>query len=136
MAHYFAKRLLNYDFWDDLEMWQPIAKYGQAIRSYYETGKTGLFPVDAAALGEMIDKEKARRFAEHFREIEIPELWRQLSVLARVYEDYCREWFLPTALGFSSSYDPKRQNPPRSLEIGAAVPTFPVPEPLGKSNQP
>ncbi len=34
---------------------------------------------------------------------EILELWRRLALLPRNYEDVCREWFLPTPLGFLSS---------------------------------
>lgn len=32
------------------------------------------------------------------------ELWRQLALLPRTYEDVCREWFLPTSLALIASY--------------------------------
>jgi hypothetical protein len=35
---------------------------------------------------------------------EIRSLWIRLDNLGRVYEEICREWFLPTYLGAASSY--------------------------------
>jgi len=37
--------------------------------------------------------------AAHFEKADVFELWRQLSLLPKTYEDVWREWFLPTALG-------------------------------------
>jgi hypothetical protein len=107
MARYFASRIINYDFWDDTEMWFPIAFYAAAIRRFVETGKPGLMKtVGSWLVNKFRDDEKAQnRMLEHTQRQDVLELWRRLSVLPRNYEDVCREWFLPTALGFSASYD-------------------------------
>jgi hypothetical protein len=83
MAHYFAIRITGYDFWDDTEMWKLISHYGEEVRRFVEAGRTDLSKTDPAT---------------------IVELWRCLTVLPRNYEDVCREWFLPTPLGYLSSY--------------------------------
>ena len=35
----------------------------------------------------------------HFEKLDVFELWRQLSLRPKTYQDVWREWFLPTALG-------------------------------------
>lgn len=82
MAHYFAIRIANYDFWEDTEMWALISRHGEEVKRLVETGRTDL------------SKAKPE---------EILELWRRLTILPRNYEDVCREWFLPTPLGYLSS---------------------------------
>jgi len=38
-------------------------------------------------------------FKAHYEKLDVFELWRQLSLLPKTYEDVWREWFLPTSLG-------------------------------------
>ncbi|MBI1406039.1 MAG: DUF4365 domain-containing protein [Caulobacter sp.] len=102
MARYFLRRILPYDFWDDVEMWEPIAWWAKALRTYDADGAITLFkPVDGGAPPERNAEE-----AEYFRKLNILELWRSLSILPKLYEDVCREWFLPTALGEAASAPP------------------------------
>ena len=98
MAHYFARRISKYDFWSDTEMWPILRYYGDAIERFLETGEPGLMKqmVDTGSLEAEVKTS--------LREQEILQLWRGLSVLPRQYEEVCREWFLPTALGLASSY--------------------------------
>jgi hypothetical protein len=107
MARYFAERIAAYDFWDDTEMWQMIPYYGAAVRRFLETGNPGLMKVDEELITREVakgDEKVAQEFIEQLRRREVPELWRLLSALPRNYEDVCREWFLPTALGMAASY--------------------------------
>lgn len=107
MAKYFAERIASYDFWDDTEMWPLIARYGAAVRRFIATGSPGLMKINQELIASEIthgDKQAAQELADHFKHLEVPELWRLLAVLPRNYEDVCREWFLPTGLGFAASY--------------------------------
>jgi len=107
MARYFAERIASYDFWDDTEMWGMIPYYGAAVRRFLETGSPGLMKIDEELITREVakgDKQVAQEFIEQLRRSEVPELWRLLSVLPRNYEDVCREWFLPSALGMATSY--------------------------------
>lgn len=107
MARYFAERIVSYDFWDDTEMWQMIPYYGAAVRRFLETGSPGLMKIDEELITCQVakgDKQSAQELIEQLKRNEVPELWRLLSVLPRNYEDVCREWFLPTALGIAASY--------------------------------
>ena len=99
MARYFASRIVNYDFWDDTEMWPLIGYYGSKVRHFLETGQPGLIESDAPS-----STSSDTNRSEELRLFEILELWRLLAVLPRNYEDVCREWFLPTALGYAVSY--------------------------------
>jgi len=99
MARYFASRIVNYDFWDDTEMWPLISYYGSKVRHFLQTGKPGLMRSDPPSATSF-----DTNLSEELRLFEILELWRILAVLPRNYEDVCREWFLPTALGYAASY--------------------------------
>lgn len=106
MARYFASRIESYDFWNDTEMWGLIEYYGAAVKRFLANGQPELMKIDLAEILRMTkgDKDAACHFEAQLRNQEILELWRLLSVLPRNYEDVCREWFLPTALGYASSY--------------------------------
>jgi hypothetical protein len=77
LARYFASRIANYDFWHDAESILRLAD------------------------GRLDEVQQIR---DQLKLDEVLELWRLLSVLSRNYEDVCREWFLPTALGYAASY--------------------------------
>jgi hypothetical protein len=108
MARYFATRIASYDFWDDTEMWGLIGYYGAALRRFLDTGSAGIMNYDENTILEHVAKgnqDHANEFLAELRANETPELWRLLSVLPRNYEDVCREWFLPTGLGYAASFD-------------------------------
>ncbi|HLA64919.1 MAG TPA: DUF4365 domain-containing protein [Rhodothermales bacterium] len=104
MARYFARRLSQYDFWDDTEMWEIVGYYGSALKRFLETGDPGLMNRIVDSLADIEDEDIRAEIENHHRNYEILELWRGLSILARQYEDVSREWFLPTALGLAASY--------------------------------
>lgn len=100
LAEYFAQRISQYDFWDDVEMCEIIGHYRDGLRRFLDSGQPHLLErsiplVDVKTFeGEMDD---------HQKRMDVLMLWRGLSVLPRNYEDVWREWFLPTALGHLTS---------------------------------
>jgi hypothetical protein len=106
IASYFASRIANYDFWEDTEMWELISYYGSKVQHFVETGQPDLIKHDAEAILRMAGGrlDELQQIRDQLKLDEILELWRLLSVLPRNYEDVCREWFLPTALGYAASY--------------------------------
>ena len=100
LAKYFAERISGYEFWTTTTMWPMVELLGQAVKRFQETGNPGLtrrFEVPAA-----FDNDEFKTWMD---DSEIKELWRQLSLLPQMYEDICREFFLPTSVGMHFSYD-------------------------------
>lgn len=106
MARYFASRISEYDFWDNTEMWDVIAEYGAAVKRFRDGGRPGLVRLDVSAVLNSAegDGELAKDIVDVILGQDILELWRRLALLPRSYEDICREWCLPTALGYMTSY--------------------------------
>lgn len=103
LAAYFARRIAAYDFWDDVDMWIPIKWWGDRITRFLSTGEIELF-------GAHIPPDKRPADWQPMpRHMHIKELWRQLALLPRTYEDVCREWFLPTGLGELASAPPSER---------------------------
>lgn len=99
LASYFGKRIVQYDFWDDTEMCEPIRYHAAGLRRFLETGQPGYFKVPR----EAPDGVDIDAFQKHYEKQDVFELWRLLALLPKTYEDIWREWFLPTALGQSTS---------------------------------
>lgn len=104
MAKYFAARIASYDFWDDTEMWGIVNQYGNAVKRFLKTGSPGIKNYN---LEKVIkdDPDQANKILTKLKSNEVPEFWRLLSVLPRNYEDVCREWFLPTNIGYVASFE-------------------------------
>lgn len=102
LAKVFASRLVQYDFWNSTEMWAVIAHYGSAVKQFLLTGSSGL--MQRVRTGEENAAVADGELKAFLYETEIRQLWKSLALLARTYEDVCREWFLPTGLGYVSSY--------------------------------
>jgi hypothetical protein len=100
LAQHFARKISNYDFWDDVEMCKIIGHYRDGLRRFLDGGQPGLIsrpnPQDELAPS---DKE----IHESLLKEDVLVLWRGLSILPKNYEDIWREWFLPTALGHLTS---------------------------------
>lgn len=95
LANYFARRIAAYDFWDDVEMCAPIAYDAAGLRRFMQTGQPGFFkPITDKFEGHAPEDQAA-----YLNRADVFELWRQLSLLPKTYEDVWREWFLPTSLG-------------------------------------
>lgn len=97
LANVFARKIIDYDFWDDTEMCFPIAYNANGLRNFLEKGQPGFFAsMKEPPEGMGFDLEE---WAAYHEKLDVFELWRQLSLLPKTYEDVWREWFLPTALG-------------------------------------
>lgn len=91
-------------------MWPPIAEYGTMLRRFLDTGDPydtqlggSKFSIDRLAMiASMGDEEAQSEIAEFVQSMAVGELWRHLALLPRIYEETCREWYLPTPVGFLS----------------------------------
>ncbi len=106
MADYFARRILSYDFWSDTEMWRTIEYYGNLLKKFRDDKDFRLMALDEVSVMKAAegDEIRAQELRDMMRAQDIPELWRLLTILPRNYEEVCREWFLPTSLGYACSY--------------------------------
>jgi hypothetical protein len=95
-----------YDFWEDPVDWYSLNRCGLAIKRFLTEGNPGLMSVDAKADRDAANGDKTRmaRILDQMHNEDLLELWRQLALLPRMYEDHCREFFLPTSLGYLSSF--------------------------------
>ncbi len=106
LARHFASILVKYDFWDDTPMWSIIPYYGAALKRFVAEGSPRLTRVNEEAVDQASygSEEARKKIMTYLAKQEIPELWRCLAILPRNYEAVCREWFLPTSLGYLASY--------------------------------
>lgn len=95
LANYFARRIATYDFWNDTEVCRLIPYLGAGLVRFIETGQPGYFHVPKD-VPEGVEEDF---FRMHYEKLDVFELWRQLALLPKTYEDVWREWFLPTSLG-------------------------------------
>lgn len=98
LALYFANRIARYDIWSDLPMWPIVTYLGNALKRFLETGQPGL-------MSDVTPPSFKDEFAYYNRKQDVLELWRMLENLSRIYEDIAREWYLPTGVGFTGSYE-------------------------------
>ncbi len=106
MARYFATKIVSYDFWKDTEMWRLVERYAAALQNFLSTGCPQLRKSDTGVIlcGVKVAQRDQDENGAHRYDEEILELWRYLAALPRSYEDVCREWYLPTGLGYDTSY--------------------------------
>lgn len=102
MARHFASRIESYDFWDDMEMWQIIGYYRNVLKNFISHGRPNLINIDIKTLDR--DRDDIDDLVKYFFNNDILALWHGLVLLARNYEDVCREWYLPSALGYKCTY--------------------------------
>ena len=117
MLRHFLKIIIRYDFWETTEMWMPIQQVyqkAQGIRSILDIiSKTNTLPQDILLpknlpLSESEwDKEELTAF---MLKSEIQSTWHMLKNLNNMYEEICREWFLPTFMAQLSSYPSTEEN--------------------------
>ncbi|MDY7079708.1 MAG: DUF4365 domain-containing protein [Chloroflexota bacterium] len=89
MVLHFIAVLKCLDIWYDCEMWKIIEIY-----------------FDELCRMERMLQESSRDFSEILDQALV--LWRRLAKLSHIYEELCREWFLPTCLALSDSYPGER----------------------------
>jgi hypothetical protein len=99
LANAFARKIFAYDFWDDTEMCAPIPYNAAALRRFIRTGQPGYFK-EPKSIPKGFNEAEHRA---HMRQLDVFELWRQLALLPKTFEEIWREWFLPTAVGHIAS---------------------------------
>lgn len=107
LAKIFASKIARYDFWDDTEMCGPISYVGTGLRRFIKTGQPNFFDHSE----EVPEGVEEAHYRAHMRQCDVFELWRQLSLLPKTYEDVWREWFLPTSVGHVASAPPEGGGP-------------------------
>lgn len=107
LAKYFGTRIASYDFWENAGIWEILGHYGSAVKCFLESGDA-----TALRLEPGITEYEHRRGKEgaQAKARDILRLWKLLALLPGNFEDVCREWFLPTAIGWLSSYSPAPRN--------------------------
>ena len=91
---HFLQIIKRYDFWQTSDMWSPVPNLfdllvglEERLDQFIDTAspESSTFNDQATAPMDLVDA--------------IFTLWNQLLNLGRMYEELCREWFLPTYLG-------------------------------------
>lgn len=105
LAQHFAKILLRYDFWENTN-WKILQHYLDSVRGCLEIDERGIVPSwpDSKNMSYLNDDESQEWLQQIRRRNSITQIWEGLSSLPRCHEEICREWLLPTPLGFSTSY--------------------------------
>lgn len=112
MARYFASRLVQYDFWDETDIWSPTKYYGDAVKRFLATNEPGLMDysmLQSKAAFQGIPHSESDAI-QSLKDQEVRELWKLLAALPRNFEDICREWFLPTGLSYLTAYANSESN--------------------------
>jgi hypothetical protein len=99
-ARHFATILARYDFWKTTPFWVIVDFYGKALFRFISTGDPGLMTYNDIAIKSIAGEKEASELMIQLKLNEVLTLWEKLSVLPRNYEEICREWMLPTSLGY------------------------------------
>ena len=86
LLHRFLQILREYDFWETTEMWKPILDLHKELNE--------LAPLVTTSL----------EYPDEFWHLRVFPIWDRLCNLSNMYEELCREWFLPTFLSHMMSY--------------------------------
>jgi hypothetical protein len=110
LVRHFLPVVLRYDFWTRMPEWVLINYSYQELLALQGLLRSEDITNDLPALQHYLLNEPAMKREERWvRSMELPEaraevlghigfIWHRLANLARVYEEYGREWFLPTYL--------------------------------------
>lgn len=88
MMKTFVNSALRLDIWDKHEFWAPIKDSHYDLLALERALADGVPAEEHAAMLNLAN--------EH--------IWRKLTNLGNMYEELCREWYLPTVLGQLASY--------------------------------
>ena len=116
---HFLEKIKRFDFWETTEMWpiipivyREILEVEQLLQCYKQSSSSTdeklleLLP-EMLSLSKIIPiSGQEQDLIGHFVDTRIQIIWSKLKVLNNIYEEFCREWFLPTYLGYTASdYD-------------------------------
>lgn len=97
----FATIVLGYEFWDTTRTWPAVELvYGRVRRvaAHLESINDGL-DLEAIYAEQLKGRDDWPELGTFLLFSEIRTTWDQLANLGNVFEEICREWFLPTYLG-------------------------------------
>ena len=118
IAH-FLENIKKFDFWKTTEMWPIIPIVYREVLEVekllcrYKNSSNASDDNYVKQLPELLSLSKTIPISDkdqdligHFLFIRIQTTWDRLKVLNNNYEEFCREWFLPTYLGdIASGYN-------------------------------
>jgi len=102
---YFSKVLLTLDVWDCSWMWPLFDKYKKAFFNFINNKELGLMNYTIELDDSEASFDTAYSFGKKYTQkkafyyMELRQLWEGMSKLYNVYEEICREFFLPTMMG-------------------------------------
>jgi hypothetical protein len=115
LAEHCIHRLRTLDVWEGPHYWQPLRYAVRAVEDVRAFFARWPHPRSAANLPVLpyVSQLVADDFFEPDDDVgrlqqtfqELTRTWEQLALLGRMYEELCREWYLPTVLGDLLSYD-------------------------------
>lgn len=108
LANYLASRILQYDFWGDMNHWSSFKIHHDMLMSFVATGSHGMNNIENNAISEILgnlEEDDKLELMHYLASNEIDQLWDSLCGLSKNYENVWREKYLPTALGFILSYN-------------------------------
>lgn len=89
----FLQIIKVYDFWQTTDMWKPVPElYASILQT------ESLLELEIKAEQAVGTAEVETLSPSLILELEISKLWPRLRNLGHMYEEICREWFLPTYL--------------------------------------
>lgn len=95
---YFIDRLLRYDIWSVRNIWPLMNMYYEKLLMLKNEGSLPEVKNMKSREGKWITQYSQKEFsfkeASLFMNVRI--LWRELAAISNVYDEDCREWFLPT----------------------------------------
>ena len=109
---HFIDIILRYDFWDSTEIWCPITDCYQEIK-LIQALLQKLIHDKHCSFDDLIHNHNIKAIEHGFEADEyfmflfsskIKFTWHRLKNLSNIYEEVCREWFLPTFLAQFISY--------------------------------
>ena len=106
LAKVFASRIVRYDFWNDTDTWEVVSHFGKPINHFLLTGDATHIRLDPKS-DDAIQRYKQERPHANRTDVKATDILRLCDLLASLsgnYEDVCREWFLPTAMGYLTGY--------------------------------
>ena len=97
---HFIAILKRYDFWRNCEMWRVVESYYDELCELEKVLNNMSNRTINAYLKKTMGYNKATDIdaIDAIFYMKISSLWDRLKVLSRMYEEICREWFLPTYL--------------------------------------
>lgn len=110
MARHFHRRIATYDFWKQETIWHPLREMAaeiETMEAYFDDWGDDLDPAKIRPPRGFPAHEWATMGSGVHLQLALAELvdyWARLGNLGRMYEELCREWFMPTLLAQFMSY--------------------------------